>query len=592
MPITPSVFRPIRRNDVHQRPFKAYKNYVVTNLGAIDEKFGVQRASHKKFPANVGDNTYRYPINSTDDTNQHVVWKWIDNRFYRYPYDQTRCMELTDENTVLKQYFMTASIVTVPYHQMGERIKPGTLIFTSYVTQSSANAYNTAFMITGSDDGYGNLRDTFILTSSMATSSRCVMYLHFNDQFRKFDDNFGRLKEVDSVPYTLRRRNYAARASNVEIQRGVNMFVSNSLYVPSGLSGYFTSSLNSYLRINDNQMFEQFQRCDQWLMSFWIKPNNLTSTGSIISKISRKRQPYYDPIDKRLKLREINVPIPKPGQNFSNYRTPFHISLIGNKIHFQASDGLKQMHLSASLSLRGDWAHVAIANSGSLCKIYINGNATGSTGKIPIDSTANDAAILIGTDTLDTTVQKTFNGNIAELRVYDYGMPQKEIKSLAGINFYTGSLYQTNIFGNVFYRNGQVVISSPMPKYHDALFSNPTGSINVFKMTYKGQHTIYENEVMVRIPKNAFNISTNPSSVYRPATGINNSCNDPGSGAEQYLRPGDYRKTMFISGTAFPYITTVGLYNDNGQLLAVGKMAEPIQKRDDIDMNIVIRWDY
>jgi hypothetical protein len=49
---------------------------------------------------------------------------------------------------------------------------------------------------------------------------------------------------------------------------------------------------------------------------------------------------------------------------------------------------------------------------------------------------------------------------------------------------------------------------------------------------------------------------------------------------------------MFISGTAFPYITTVGLYNPQGQLLAVGKMAEPIQKRDDIDMNIVIRWDY
>ena len=49
---------------------------------------------------------------------------------------------------------------------------------------------------------------------------------------------------------------------------------------------------------------------------------------------------------------------------------------------------------------------------------------------------------------------------------------------------------------------------------------------------------------------------------------------------------------MFVSGTAYPYITTVGLYNEQAQLLAVGKLAEPLQKRDDIDMNIVLRWDY
>ena len=592
MPITPSVFRPIRRNDIHQRPFKAYKNYVVNDFGAIDEKFGVQRASHKKFTAHVGDDTYRYPKNSTDSTNQHVVWKWIDNRYYRYPYDQTRCMELTDENTVEKRYFMTASIITVPYHQMGERIKPGSLTFSSYISGSATNLLNKVFRVTGSDDSHGNLRDIQISTASFALPNRCMMYFHFNDQFRKFDDNFGQLRTNDSIPYNLKRRIYNAKASNVVIERGVSTFVSHSLYVPSGLSGYFSSSLNSYVKLNDNQLFEQFQRCDQWLLSFWIKPKNLTSTGSIISKIANINEQYYDNIDKRRKIREVNKGIPVPGKNFANYRTPFHISLIGNKIHFQASDGLRQMHLSASLNLRDGWAHVAVANSASLCKMYVNGNLTGSEGRIPIDSTANDANVLIGTDTLDTTRQYTFNGNIAEVRMYDYALSQPQIKSLANIDFYTGSIYQTNVFGNVFYRNGAVVMSSPMPKYHDVLFVKPTGSMNQFKMTYKGQHTIYENEVMVRIPKNAFNISTNPSSVYRPAAGIDNGCNTTGGNAEKFLRPGDYRKTMFISGTAFPYITTVGLYNEQGQLLAVGKMAEPIQKRDDVDMNIVIRWDY
>ena len=49
---------------------------------------------------------------------------------------------------------------------------------------------------------------------------------------------------------------------------------------------------------------------------------------------------------------------------------------------------------------------------------------------------------------------------------------------------------------------------------------------------------------------------------------------------------------MFVTGSAFPYITTIGLYDDKARLLAVGKFAEPVQKRNDIDMNFVIRWDY
>ena len=60
----------------------------------------------------------------------------------------------------------------------------------------------------------------------------------------------------------------------------------------------------------------------------------------------------------------------------------------------------------------------------------------------------------------------------------------------------------------------------------------------------------------------------------------------------QEVYTGDFIKKMFVSGTANPYITSIGLYNDDGQMLAVGKLAEPVEKRDDIDMNFIIRWDY
>jgi hypothetical protein len=122
-----------------------------------------------------------------------------------------------------------------------------------------------------------------------------------------------------------------------------------------------------------------------------------------------------------------------------------------------------------------------------------------------------------------------------------------------------------------------------MPKYNTG--SGAFG--NTFDISYKGTHTVYENEVLIRVPKDQFNVSMNPSATYTPATDKLLSISD-----QSNILPGDTRKTIFTSGVADPYITTIGLYNDKAQLVAVSKLAQPIQKRDDIDMNFVIRWDY
>ena len=97
---------------------------------------------------------------------------------------------------------------------------------------------------------------------------------------------------------------------------------------------------------------------------------------------------------------------------------------------------------------------------------------------------------------------------------------------------------------------------------------------------------------MIRVPKAACNISVNPSATFRPGTGDLNNCNVDGGNSEKFNTPGDFRKTMFLSGSALPYVTTIGLYNDKAQLLAVGKLAEAVQKRNDVDMNFIVRWDY
>ena len=54
----------------------------------------------------------------------------------------------------------------------------------------------------------------------------------------------------------------------------------------------------------------------------------------------------------------------------------------------------------------------------------------------------------------------------------------------------------------------------------------------------------------------------------------------------------DVNYKNFVTSSAFaPYITTIGLYDDAGQLLAIGKLAQPIRKRIDVDMNFLVRLD-
>ena len=48
----------------------------------------------------------------------------------------------------------------------------------------------------------------------------------------------------------------------------------------------------------------------------------------------------------------------------------------------------------------------------------------------------------------------------------------------------------------------------------------------------------------------------------------------------------------FATGSLFkPYVTTIGLYNEDNELLVVGKLGQPIRTSDETDTTFVLRWD-
>ena len=96
---------------------------------------------------------------------------------------------------------------------------------------------------------------------------------------------------------------------------------------------------------------------------------------------------------------------------------------------------------------------------------------------------------------------------------------------------------------------------------------------NNFKLSFKNQHTVYENYITAHVKENEFNLSYNPS------------LRITGSNAYSQIK-------NFATGSDFaPYASTIGFYNDNNELLMVAKFGQPVPISLETDMTFLIRYD-
>jgi len=164
-------------------------------------------------------------------------------------------------------------------------------------------------------------------------------------------------------------------------------------------------------------------------------------------------------------------------------------------------------------------------------------------------------------------------------------------------------------FGNVFYSDGIIVFNS-----------GSESTIETYQLQYRSTQTIYETEVLVSVKAGEFNYSQNPSAVevtlsgsyYFETTPITNVSPAKNvkikevldieqrrfySGSIDSTKVGtwnDYYNSSSVDPTGSylaPYITTIGLYDDNGDMVAVAKLPQPIKNLPDYDLNFLIRFD-
>jgi len=274
-------------------------------------------------------------------------------------------------------------------------------------------------------------------------------------------------------------------------------------------------------------------------------------------------------------------------QNITRTRYPFDISVTNDqssyeagKILFRRSDGSDIIEVTSSTNVTSSgWHHIICQKSGSTrpwgeysdLQVWVDGVLSNSSyttsDKFNFNryaNTMNPSHLMFGALNTDKTNEEKFSGSLDEVRVYNKALDTTEIQSLANNHYLSSSAYQSSVAGNAFYRSGQVVITSPLPKYHYALQ-------NEYNFEYKSSRTIYENEVLVKVPKADCNVSMNPS-LRKPKS--------------------ELIQNQFTGSAWKPYITTIGLYDDSARLIAVAKLGRPVQKREDVDMNFIVKWDY
>jgi hypothetical protein len=123
-------------------------------------------------------------------------------------------------------------------------------------------------------------------------------------------------------------------------------------------------------------------------------------------------------------------------------------------------------------------------------------------------------------------------------------------------------------YGDIIYEHGVITITYDPSNLID-LFINTD---NPYSMSFDSTLTIFETQYKCTIRENEFNFSTNPTQI-------------SGSSNSGVLYD-------FATGSFFtPYATTVGLYDNNYNLLAVAKLAQPLPLSSVTDTSILVNLD-
>ena len=212
---------------------------------------------------------------------------------------------------------------------------------------------------------------------------------------------------------------------------------------------------------------------------------------------------------------------------------------------------------------------------------------------------------VVSMDLNDGSSTLIYNGDTDEYFIISIDFENNKINFTAQLTFENTNI-KTKVHGNVFYDDGLIVMTD------DILFDE-------YSLDYRSTQTIYETEILISANSGEFNYSQNPTAVNVlvsgsydfEITGVNNSFP---AGTRKIKEVLDISRKEFFSGSygsvsgswedyytsgsidpngsyLTTYITTIGLYDDDDNLLVVAKLPKPIKNLPDYNLNFLVRFD-
>ena len=235
-------------------------------------------------------------------------------------------------------------------------------------------------------------------------------------------------------------------------------------------------------------------------------------------------------------------------------------------------DQIKKGTFSISLATA---SYADATNAGAVLTIT---DASASDNGGTMSTLGGDMAILYAQDSYRTQVSRYTTGSLT-------GAEVGNIFYQAGIIVLTASLFRNSIESDVddlvppdtglfseqigdLSQNAKSVVQS----FTGSTISSSCNAIRhrIGSISFNNTTEINSNIYFCRVPWNRYNYSTNPTYV---------------SGAQ-------IRVKNVASDSPITYITTIGMYNTSGELLATAKLSEPLRKDPTNELTLRVRLDY
>jgi hypothetical protein len=699
--ILPTVFKKLEPSDYKVNPFLAHKQFIFTSASATADDYIVSYASYINNLPEISSSvptTPNWPKN-IDGSYHFSVYQSINQLYYKRKEEPANVHGPSNLNRTKKHLYASASVISIPYKKLGDRVKLESFIYSgstsyssSFYSVSASGAWNIAGIpANGAKAGKAWTLETNAPTHSIQNTLQSHLNLVATSRFQplSFWDGFRDQPAFIHAQYSFNggayqnfnmfTQSYDASANAFAAAAGASATASIDLvYKPTnaedstnnefGISdpwqiqnpwdvfpqpaGTYLYKLTLYAGTTgdamNNASFKGFSAsADHFSYGPAIKSDRYSnlydtavSTGSFPGgeTFYEGFNEYHDVSNWKYTDYKLDGGTDLKGLTDSlTAGVPYNLRETGpgESLHFLGGDyfatpirgyynrnydyaislfikhtgvGLQNQLIAGKLntitdpkwpfalqlntdleidfSVRGatnfeaaitssaltinEWYHVLCQKTGSSLELYIDGTKQSSGSFSLVNSQRNtpftSSATIDNTATLKVAGYDGYSyglrGSLDEIRIFNKSLTQAQITSLSDRNEH-GGMMQTNKVGNIFADQGIAVISFPYKAFNDTLSQPYTAS-------YQSTVQLYEHSTLVRLTAGELNVSQNPTTLQDDNINI---------------------EPWATSSLFNPYITEIGLYNEAGQMLAFGKLANPIRKRDDIDMNFLVNID-